>query len=217
MCEGWFPGRIALYWAPSWILLLPFCPIESCSNWQSFTIGQHWRRFWDSPFFSALVFSPKDWFWNYSFSAQCVYGLVYLCVHSFACVHTQIHKQRHKHRERERERDMHTCTCTCLNACLGNCLNRITGDYGPCCGKGLWELGKKHTLHSWHQPLRCCLISSKRHMLWLVISQIHLWALNILHTLPGTQLNFTKQNTTIIKNVFREHLQLITFGWCLCI
>lgn len=146
MCQGRFLGRIALYWAPSWILLLPFGLIESCSNWQSFTISQHWWRFWGShSFFTSFL--QKDWFWNYSFSAQCVYGLVYLCafvrIYEFVCVVECIctHIQRPTH------------THTCLKASLGSCLNGIRGDYGSCWGDGTvgmtWE-NTHHTLHLWY-------------------------------------------------------------------
>lgn len=147
MCEGRFPGRIVLYWAPSWILLLPFGPKEGCSNWQSFTISQHWWRFWGShSCFSTPTFFflqlPKDWFWNYSFAAQCVHGPIHLCalvrICGFACART--HAYAHTR----------SCTCTCLNASLGNCLNGIRGDYGSCWGMGLWEWHGCHTRTNAH-------------------------------------------------------------------
>ena len=165
MCEGRFPGRIALYWAPSWILLLPFGPIEGCSNWQSFTISQHWWRFRGShSLFFSLFFSNRiDFEITLSLPSVCMGR--YICVHSSVyvglCVRLHSHTDTHT--------DTHTHTCTRLNASLGNCLNGIRGDYGSCLGDGTvgmtWE--NTHTLHSWHE--RCRVIQSKNR--WYVVTR----------------------------------------------
>lgn len=133
MCEVRFPGRIALYWAPSWILLLPFGLIEGCGNWQSFTISQHWWRFGGSP-------SPSSFFLNFFFQMDesvIFFSVVHVNINIFECISLYMCACCHAH------------THAHLNASVGNCFNGIRGDYGSCWKNGTvgltWENTHKHT------------------------------------------------------------------------
>lgn len=165
MCEGRFPGRKALRWAPSWILLLPFGLIEGCSNWQSFTIRQHWWRFWRISFLLLLFFpplllcfSPKGLILKLLVCCLvCVWVGIVVCIGPYVCgfMHTRRHPQGH--------------TRARLNASAGNCLNGIREDYGSCwreqdCGI---DMGK-HTHVAFIAPVAMLLVDSQKR--WYVVT-----------------------------------------------
>lgn len=136
MCKGRFPGRIVLYWAPSWIPLLPFGRIEGCSNWQSFTISQPWWRFCGPHSFFPLSPTPKGLILKLLFLCPvcvcaCACVSVYLCAIVRVCG-VGLHA--------------HARMCICLNASLGTCLNGIKKKMVPVGG---WscrnDMGNTHT------------------------------------------------------------------------